>query len=385
MTTQSDTTQLLSNPIGSNITKAKETVRLLFKANKQHVTPCLIGGPGVGKSSIFKQIKSELNFDYLIDCRLSQHDNTDIKGVPQILTEGVYSFVRWVSPDFMPLKGSKWDGLKGILLFDEINRADSATMQSVFECVWDRTIGGRPMCDDCRIAAAGNFGYEDGTDVFDMDSALQNRMNMIYITQNVVVKDWLNWARESNIHPIILNFIEQHPTYLYLDSNMVKNHPRHGIVTGRSWEILSNILYEYPNEELDIIKFTAEGLIYSALPSLIELCEKRNKLKPIDVIKNYPTLIGQLSKLERAEKYGLANEISFLIVNDLKDDLSTIPNVSRFFTEIINDVDHQTVFLEHISKNIAYLDEFCKANPALMDNNSTISHVITKCLFSSQG
>ncbi len=377
------TATLTVDPVSCSITKAKKIVEILFSTNQQKVTPCLIGGPGVGKSSIFRQLKKQLGFDYLIDLRLSQHDNTDIKGVPKYFEEDGYEFIKWVSPEFIPLKGSKYENKKGIFLLDEINRADPQTLQSVFEGVHDRCIGGKPILDSCYIACAGNFGYEDGTDVHEMDSALKNRMSMIYITENVIVKDWLDWARDENIHPIILNFIEQYSSYLYLDNETIKNHPRHGLVTGRSWEQLSDVLHDNPGSELDVAMYVADTLVYSATPKLVEMIRKRDKLKPRDVMLDFEKFRGQLAKVERNEKYGIANEIGYLILNDEKTNFSTIDNVSKFFREVIEDVDHQTVFLQHIFKNEEYFKKFIDANADIFRNSDTIlGEVVTKCLFS---
>jgi len=58
------------------------------KAIKDCITvglvPMLAGSPGVGKSSIMRQVAEELNLEY-IDIRLAQSDPLDLVGLPVLL------------------------------------------------------------------------------------------------------------------------------------------------------------------------------------------------------------------------------------------------------------------------------------------------------------
>ena len=67
------------------------------------------GAPGVGKSSLVKEVAEEKNLP-VVDIRAPLLDPTDIRGIPSI-SDGQ---AVWSAPSFLPKEG------KGILFFDEL-------------------------------------------------------------------------------------------------------------------------------------------------------------------------------------------------------------------------------------------------------------------------
>jgi hypothetical protein len=83
--------------------------------------------------------------------------------------------------------------------------------------------------------SSGNLGDEDGTDVEEFDSALNNRL--IHINHTLDVQEWLGDYAEENCHPMITSYIKTHPEQMYKKSDDCK-----GYATPRSWTMLSEFI-----------------------------------------------------------------------------------------------------------------------------------------------
>jgi MoxR-like ATPase len=100
-----------------NISSAKELVYDVLKAK---LVPFLQSSPGIGKSSLAKQLAEENDLE-LIDVRLSQLDPTDLSGLP--FRKG--DKAEYLPMNTFPLEGeSVPEGKEGfLLLLDEFNSA----------------------------------------------------------------------------------------------------------------------------------------------------------------------------------------------------------------------------------------------------------------------
>ena len=91
------------------------------------------GAPGIGKSSIIRNIAKELGIGF-IDVRLAQREPVDIRGLPVPDQDSV----KWlVSADWPRDPESR-----GIILFDELTAADRSLQVAAYEFILDRRLGG---------------------------------------------------------------------------------------------------------------------------------------------------------------------------------------------------------------------------------------------------
>ena len=100
--------------------KASEISKVVNSLIKKNLPVFIWGAPGIGKSSIVKDIARDNELEF-IDLRLSLMDPTDLKGIPffdEKSREGV-----WAKPSFLP---KEEDESRGILFLDEINTAPPA-------------------------------------------------------------------------------------------------------------------------------------------------------------------------------------------------------------------------------------------------------------------
>ena len=90
--------------------KATNLIKSLHSLIEQKVPTFLWGAPGIGKSSIVREIAKEKNVGF-IDLRLALMDPTDLKGIPFYDKESHTAL--WAPPAFLPKDG------EGILFLDE--------------------------------------------------------------------------------------------------------------------------------------------------------------------------------------------------------------------------------------------------------------------------
>jgi len=192
---------------------------------EQNIAIFLWGSPGIGKSSLIKQIAKENNLEF-IDLRLSLLDPTDLKGIPFFDKENHQAV--WASPSFLPKEG------KGILFLDELNSAPPSVQASAYQLILDRSIGEYSLPDGWKIIAAGNNEEDHGV-IYKMAAPLANRF--IHFEMKIDRDEWLTWGYTHNIDYRILSYITYKNEALFEFDPNKKSFP-----TPRSWEFVSAIL-----------------------------------------------------------------------------------------------------------------------------------------------
>ena len=180
----------------------------------------LMRGPtGVGKSHLAKALANEAGLPF-IDVRLSTMSEGDVGGYPDIegmKETGVMTFC-------MPSWFVRACREPVVLMLDEMNRALPGVQQSAFQLILDRELGndkdGNPyrLHPGTRIIAAVNWGAE--YDVNDMDPALLRRFWVCDLEPTS--DDWLTWAVDNDVDPVVVDFIRQNPEHLRVDPTAVE-------------------------------------------------------------------------------------------------------------------------------------------------------------------
>ena len=180
----------------------------------------LMRGPtGVGKSFLGKAIADSEGLPF-IDVRLSVMSEGDVAGYPDL--EGMKK--NGIMTMCMPSWFMRAVKEPVVLMLDEMNRALPGVQQSAFQLVLDRELGndedGVPykLHPDTRIIAAVNHGAE--YDVNDMDPALLRRFWVCDLEPTV--EDWVLWAKDNKIDPVLIDFIQQNQAHFRVDPSQVE-------------------------------------------------------------------------------------------------------------------------------------------------------------------
>ncbi|MDQ3273775.1 MAG: MoxR family ATPase [Actinomycetota bacterium] len=348
-------------------TQLKLAVKRAMKLRR----PLMIhGSPGIGKSDIVDQARKEAGFEHMIDLRLSQLDQVDLRGVPSVLKLQVpnplYSGKKgstepatieqgttvWNPPEFLPSLA------KTILFLDEINSSSPGVMAAAYELILNRRVGKHHLPEDCAIICAGNLAT-DFAMVNPMPSALKNRMT--HVTLDVNNDDWCEWAIGNNVHESVIAFLRFRPSLLneFDQGNKTKeakNKARNmreamAFATPRTWQIMSEFVTDGIEAEIEYevyqgiigeaaaAEFVGFQKYYRSLPNLDQVLMNPKTAKvPTEPATLYALATGLAARatpdnMERVVQYieRIPKEFQVLTVRDC-----TTRNQDNAFTKAFN-------------------------------------------------
>jgi len=296
--------------------KASNITKVVNKLIVKKLPVFIWGPPGIGKSSIVKQIAHKAELDFL-DLRLSLLDPTDLKGIPFFnaeTKEGV-----WAKPSFLPSDPNS----TGILFLDEINTAPPAVQASAYQLILDRKVGEYTLPKGWSIVAAGNRENDRGV-VYKMPPPLANRF--VHFEMEVDFNDWKAWAYSAKIESTII-------AYLAFDKSMLftfdASSNEKSFATPRSWEYVDSIIKA--GIEKDLILDTISGAV--GREAAVGYLSFKNVMKDLPDLGTI--LDGSLTVLEE-EDSKVMMALSIGLVNALlenQDELA-IDNVLKFSLQL---------------------------------------------------
>jgi hypothetical protein len=160
------------------------------------ITVAVWGATGIGKSAVIKQTIADLGRQ-LFDFRLSVAEPTDLGGTPvPVFPPEAPAYLQYLmANDLMPFKTAIRENLKSALFFDEYDRTDNPnTRNASLQLIYDGSVNGHELVDDCVIVIAGNATYDDDTST--MSNAQAGRMVHLYMeTESVnAMESFLSYA-----------------------------------------------------------------------------------------------------------------------------------------------------------------------------------------------
>jgi len=284
------------------------------------------GPPGIGKSSIVKQIAEANEYDF-IDLRLALMDPTDLKGIPFYDKEQHQAL--WAPPSFLPKEGS------GILFLDELNSAPPAVQASAYQLILDRKVGEYKLPDGWAIVAAGNREGDRGV-VYRMPSPLANRF--VHLEMEISSEEWREWAFGAALDARVIAYIGYKSDDLF-SFDPTKNEK--SFATPRSWEFVSSLLGSGMDEKLLLesiggaigkeraVRFLSFAKVMHRLPDIEKILSGECSEYPeeVDVLHALATgLVMAVRNNPSAERLdallnytlSLQSEFAVMIVQDLQ-------------------------------------------------------------------
>ncbi|RKP49843.1 AAA family ATPase [Cohnella endophytica] len=221
----------------------KQLIDLLL--NVAVVRPVFVwGAPGIGKSSLVQQFAEMVGLP-CVSLLGSQLAPEDLIGVPQIVN-GRSQFC----PPSMIAREEPY-----CLFLDELNACNHEVQKAFYSLILEKRIGDYVLPAGSIVIGAGNRA-QDNAIVKPMSSALVNRM--FHVQLKVSYREWLEWAYQNNIHPLITDYIQTRPDHLWVQP------PKHEepFSTPRSWHMLSDALKEYGDDlQATTIEILANGCL----------------------------------------------------------------------------------------------------------------------------
>lgn len=267
-----------------NMTETKKVVELCFRTK----TPCLLhGAPGVGKTSVCRQVAEEHGVAFL-PFHLYAYEAIDFRGKPEV----VDGRLRWVPPEELPTDG------EGILCLEEIAYCEDSVQAVAMQLALERSIAsGYRLPDGWRVVACTNR-ITDRAGVRRLLSPVQNRF--AHVTDVMpTVEEWREYAIGAGFHELVVGYVTWRPEHL-MTFDPAKLEP--AFATPRSWEICSRLLYAGAEPRLAAEvsvgpgvaqEFVAWADIYRSVPTATEILADPDGI-PLPLEEENPALLVAL-------------------------------------------------------------------------------------------
>jgi hypothetical protein len=227
-----------------NFKQAKLAMKVLRAAK---ITPHFIGRHGIGKSAGVYQFGAEENME-VVEIRVGlMADAGDLTGIQEFLkcleTGKAYA-TKHVLPDWFMKAVADVENAgasdRGVIIFiDELNRGHKDLLQAIFELVYDRSLKGVKMRDNCFIVAASNPPTDDYAVLDFSDSAFEDRF--CHIKLEPTHDEFIQFGKTfGGMENSVLDFLIEHPQLLETEGKPFNL----DFVTPsrRSWDRLSKVL-----------------------------------------------------------------------------------------------------------------------------------------------
>jgi hypothetical protein len=315
-----------------SLMRATDLTKSLVALVEQKVPTFLWGAPGIGKSSIVKQIADERKVGF-IDLRLALMDPTDLKGIPFYDKESHTAL--WAPPAFLPKDG------EGILFLDELNAAPPSVQASAYQLILDRQVGEYRLPDGWAIVAAGNREGDRGV-TYRMPSPLANRF--VHFEMEADVDDWRFWAYKQELDERIISYISFKNEHLFTFD--AKSDSK-SFATPRSWEYVDSILKSKMDETL-LLNAVSGAVGKDVAVGFLSFCKVMSRLPDINAIL-------QNGEGEHSTEVDVLYALSTGLVSAVLKDESQLDNLLRYTLEmksefavmIVQDLQRNGVAMEH--------------------------------------
>ncbi len=294
------------------------------------------GSPGVGKSSLIRQISSDKSMEF-IDLRLSLLDPTDLRGIP--FFDAANKSAVWAKPEFLPDSNTQ---AYGILFLDEINSAPPTIQAAAYQLILDRKIGEYTLPANYAIVAAGNYESDRGV-TYRMPTPLANRF--VHLDFDLDFTEWKSWAYESKIDARIISFLSYKPQNLFTFDAKAKEK---SFATPRSWSFVNDILNS--NLQIELLKDVIGGAVgIESSDEFMNFCKVVDKLPNIEEIINaksneVPQNNSVLYALCTGIVYSLKQNSSVENVTNILNYSLSLPN--EFSVMLIRDLQKEGIDVE---------------------------------------
>jgi len=319
-------------------------LRTLIPTIGHEITPIIQSEPGCGKTSLLKMIEEDLGdkYDYIyVDCPVK--DMSDIAmTIPNHDTKSLESYVGSI----FKLESPK----PKVILLDEFMKAPKLLQVIFTRLMLERFIGDTKLPEGTIVFGTSN-NQSDGVG----DTMLAHAGNRVCILQmeKPNVDDWLTWAGENNIHPLIRAFVHTFPRCLasYLDNDQNDNpyifkpsKPQLSFVSPRSLA-KSSIIVEKRDD-------LGENATISALSGTIGVSASADMNAFLRLERDLPKFDDIL---DNPDKVKIPEQISaqLMLMFQATDKLKTQDDLSKFmkFVNRIESSEMQAIFFTMLVRN----------------------------------
>lgn len=212
----------------------------------------LLGAPGIGKTAIMEQIAQEMGIA-LVAYSMTHHTRQSALGLPfiekktyggQTISVSEYTMSEIIASIYETMEKS---GMKeGILFLDEINCVSETLAPSMLQFLQYKVFGRHSVPEGWVIVTAGN-PPEFNKSVREFDVVTMDRLKLLEVEPDYRI--WREYAADRKVHGAILNYLDLKKEHFYVMEMTTKGR---SYVTARGWEDLSQMLYLYEEDGMQV-------------------------------------------------------------------------------------------------------------------------------------
>jgi len=190
-----------------------ERNNILNDQNKRGTPVCIWGTHGLGKTHLVRDfaLENKWKFSYIAPAQFEEMG--DLHGMPNVIDpdEKVSGdeYTVYSPPDWVPTEEGP-----GILLLDDINRADDRILRGCMQLLQNFELSSWKLPPKWQIVATANPEGGDYS-VTPMDGAMLTRM--LHTTLKFDAKIWAEWAHNAKVDPRGISFVLTYPELVNSD------------------------------------------------------------------------------------------------------------------------------------------------------------------------
>ena len=335
----------------------------------------IIGPAGVGKTQICYQIAHELTEEIfgghnaknpqdqkdfgciMVKSPVLSRDDFIIPFPVKVEGKEEFSF-RMLYSDFVPKNKDTY----GIFVIDEFSRGDHQLQQLLWQIQNEYSVHRHEFPKGWFVISIDN--PDDSEYSMDNLEDAAGLRRQLHVYTEVSAVDFLDYAIQHDFHPLVIEFIQTHPEYVY-DFRSQKL----GSVYANpaSYEKLSDHLWkmEIRRKTIDFneIEVKASGLLNTNMTRMfIEFARDKKDINPKDVFNDFRRVKPDIEKLLKESDNAKLSELmigfcTFMTTTMPKYDDVKLKNVLDFL--LIMPIDTAALFISQI-------DSFDRSSPAFM-------------------
>ena len=313
----------------------------LNNESKRGTPVCIWGVHGLGKTQMVRDYAKEKNWKFAYIAPAQFEEMGDLHGMPNVIDPDgevsgdeytVYSPPNWVPKEEGP----------GILLIDDINRADDRILRGCMQLLQNFELSSWKLPSKWQIVATANPEGGDYS-VTPMDGAMLTRM--LHATLKFDAKVWAEWANSNNIDPRGIAFVLTYPelvnserttprslTQFFEQIKTIKDLKEEielieAIALSSLDEITSSSFINFVNDELSTLIDPEEILnakeFEDVKTKIIDLSKGEGGTKRVDRLSTICTrlFIHITSENYKSNEKHIKNLVSFLLIKEIPNDL----------------------------------------------------------------
>jgi hypothetical protein len=307
--------------------------------NTRKLEYCLLGPPGIGKSTSVIQMAKELNMKVSI-LTPSSREKEDWKGVPSINWDDlIYSFQKG-NKENLKVKYTRPDYLDSDIIFiDEITNAELYEFTPIAQLITERRCGEHELNPNTFIIAAGNRP-EDSVLARDLPSIITTRFNILEIDVNT--DEFIDYMMKNKWESEIIAFVERNQSLLH---SIKMDEVNKSFLCPRTLEKANVTIKMYKENFIDQTErdIMLESELGKQAKSLIVFIDKLSNKISYKELKKWIEECNDVEFMKNVEKYNKNNEAVLIstvvdLVYYLQTEHINLKKLKRSFNLIQNNI-----------------------------------------------